>query len=129
MNHVIEAIHAAFQMEIANQFTTTEHTLTVTLPDHGRIVITAQPIDAYSGKPVATPQPAHDAHTFHYIHQHDYGYGHADEQPLNRLMLHNLAECRAYVDDVCHTFLVAQIHDNEITFPDGAGYVLMINNA
>ncbi len=127
-NPVIEAIQAAFQMEIANQFTTKDDTLVVTLPDGGHLTIGATPITPTAKQ--APHQPAtHSEHTYHYVHQHDFGYGNGDEQSLTRLLLRSEEDCRSYLDDVCHTFLDATFRDYEITFPDGSAYLLTVDPA
>ena len=133
INPVIEAVQAAFNLEIANQFTVTDNTLTITLPDHTRLLITAEPVSTPGTPTPAAPHQSAtspDTHTYHYLHQHDFDSGATDARPpLGRLLLHNLAECQAYLDDVCHSFLVANIRDNEITFPDGTAYLMTINYA
>lgn len=43
-NPVIEAIVAAFSLEITNPFTLTQQTLVITFPDQSRAVINAQQI-------------------------------------------------------------------------------------
>lgn len=127
-NPVTETIQAAFQMEIANQFTTKGDTLTLTLPDGGHLTIAATAVTPTAhAKPHQTT--THDAHTYHYVHQHDFGYGNDEHQALERLLLRNMEDCRSYLDDVCHTFLDAKFHDFEITFPDGTAYLLTVEPA
>lgn len=117
INPVMEAIHTAFRWEIANQFTTTEQTLTITLTDGTRAVISAPQ--------VATPTKPHrpvinrNQHTYHYTHQTD----------DKKFILHNLEECRVYLDDVCHTFLNATVRDNEVIFSDGSAYLVTVTTA
>ncbi len=126
-NPVMESIQAAFQMEIANQFTVKDDTLVLTLPDQSRLVIGANPITPTKHTQPNTPTAKH---TYHYVHQHDFGYGNADEhQPLQRLLLRNMEDCRSYLDDVCQTLLDAAFHDFEITFPDGSAYLLTVDPA
>lgn len=118
----MEAIHAAFRLEIANQFTTTDESLTVTLFNGTRAVIGAPQVTPAT---TASPHPtfSHDTHTYHYTHQAD------GEKSHSRLTLHNMEECRVYLDDVCHTFLNATIHDNEVVFPDGTAYLVTVTTA
>ena len=128
-NPVIEAIYAAFQLEIANQFTLTDHALMVTLPDQNCIAIRAPQVTASATNTAPTTDfhTTRDAHTYHYIHQHNFTTD--TKHPLPKLLLHNGEECRAYLDDICHTFLNATIRDNEITFPDSTTYLVMLDPA
>lgn len=118
----MEAIQAAFKLEIANPFTTTATTLTVALSDGGHAVIGATLVSPTVHTTSQTPSPS--THTYHYRHQHDFDG--ADNQPMQRLLLRNIADCRSYLDDVCHTFLAGTWRDNEVTFPDGTVYLITI---
>ena len=122
-NPVMEVIQTAFQMEIANEMTTTTEGLVVTLADHKRVLITTTPITTG----ITQPHPKPDTHTYHYIHQHDFGYGQVDEiKTVKRLTLRNIEDCRSYLDDVCESFLNATNRDFEITFADGTAYLITI---
>lgn len=113
-NPVIETIYAAFKIEIANQFTLDEATITLTLPNQSRVEITAPRVDATTTPHTNQTPIINAAHTYHYTQQN------------GRLLLHNLEECRVYLDDVCQTFLNATIRDNEVTFPDNTAYLVMV---
>ncbi len=123
-NSIIQALDAAFKLEIANQFILTDNTLTVTLPDQKQIVINAQCI-----KTDANNKPQHltlpiDTHSYEYVHQHDFSSN--EQQPLQRLLLRNIEDCRAYVDDVCQNLLDVPVHDFEVQFSDGTTYLITI---
>jgi len=124
INPVMTAIYAAFKLEIANQFIFDNYALTITLPDQSKLAITAIPVQPHSTRaaPPNSTTPRND-HTFHYLHQHDFT---ADNRPLGKLLLHNLEECRAYLDDVCTTFLYAHIHDGEIQISNNTTYLITI---
>lgn len=121
-NPVIEAIFAAFRLEITNPFTLTQQTLVITFPDQSHAVIRAPQVVHTSNTKYTAPKTAlKQTHTYHYRHRHDYG------QPHNELLtLHNAEECRAYLDDICHNLLNATVRDCEITFPNGARYLLTV---
>lgn len=122
-NPVIEAIFAAFRLEITNPFTLTQQTLVITFPDQSHAVIRAPQVTPASLSNDDTPAftTIKHPHTYHYRHRHDYG------QPHNELLtLHNTEECRAYLDDICHNLLNATVCDCEITFPNGARYLLTV---
>lgn len=111
-NPVIEAIYAAFKLEIANQFVLNHDTLELTLPGQSRLIIAAHKVNpATNNSHQATLT---NTHTYHYT------------QTDQRLLLHNIEECRAYLDDVCHNLLDVPVHDFEITFPDGTVYLITI---
>ncbi|MBO4726370.1 MAG: hypothetical protein J5598_02080 [Clostridia bacterium] len=123
-NPVMETIAAAFKLEIANHFTITDNLLTLTLPDHNHIKIQAMLVTTRLNTNHAAHIVPRDHHTFHYIHQHDFT---AENHSLEKLLLHNLNECRAYIDDVCITFLNAVMCDGEIQFFDGTKYLITVD--
>ena len=124
INPVSAVLQAAFNLEIANPFTVHDNTITVTLPHGDTVVITVFPLT-----PITHTIPPHrpTEHTYHYEHQHDFTA--TPDQPLARLILHNLEDCRSYLDDVCHTFINAEVRDFELTFPDGAVYLITVDPA
>lgn len=120
-NPIMEAIYAAFQLEIANQFTLTNNALHVVLPNQQTLVITAHQVghrNAQSLQPTFIPQ----THTYHYQHN----LNARTNATSARLTLHNLEECRIYLDDVCHNLINATVHDCELTLPDGTIYLLTV---
>ena len=124
INPVIEAIYAAFKLEIGNQFFLTNNSIVVTFPDQSRAVISApQVAPSPDSLNLVTPDipPLNSTHTYHYLHQHDF-----NQQSESLLNLQNLEDCRAYLDDVCQNLLSVPVHDFEITFPDGTIYLLTI---
>ncbi len=123
-NPIIQAIDAAFKLEVANQCTLTENTLTVTLPNQAYVIINAQCIKADANNKTQHLTLPIDAHSYEYVHQHDFS---SDEhQPLQRLLLRNIEDCRAYVDDVCQNLLDVPVHDFEVQFSDGTTYLITI---
>ena len=122
-NPVMEVIYTAFQLEIDNDFVFNQNCLTVNLPNQKQIMISAPQIST-TDRPFSQPLISPNKHTYHY----QYHLKHSDTtQPNPRLFLHNLEECRVYLDDICNTFLTARVHDFEITFPDGTVYLLMVS--
>ena len=123
INPVMEALYAAFQLEIANQFTFTKNALRITLPDQTYLIVRA-----YHVNPVASPAMTHSisvpkhAHTYHFLHLHDFN----NAQDTDRLVLQSLEDCCAYIDDVCRNLLNATLRDLEVTFPDGTAYLITV---
>ncbi len=110
-NPVIEAIYAAFKLEIANQFDLHDNILELTLPNQQRLMIAAPKVNTV---PITDYTIPNDTHSYHY------------KQTNKRLLIHNIEECRAYLDDVCHNLLNVPVHDFELTFPDGTVYLITI---
>ena len=102
-NPVIEAIFAAFRLEITNPFTLTQPTLIITFPDQSRAVINVQQIGPTSPSAnaplISTPN---NTHTWQYLHQH-----HSKQHSTQLLTLQSIEDCRAYLDDICHNLLNA----------------------
>ena len=117
---VIQAIQSAFSNEIANDFQFTNHSLTVTLPNKKKLNIVV-PLIVAPTQLLTQPffRSSKMIHTYHYLHQ--------NEKILPaRLTLQSIEDCRSYVDDICQTMLNANMRDNEITFPDGSVYLIII---
>lgn len=119
---ILQTMQAIFQKEIANNFTLNANQIKLTLPNHTNVTITAQSLNESAQIPNDI-QTHTSQHTFHYLHQHDFD---ASRQQLDYLVLNNLEECRAYVDDICRTLLHATVHDFEVTFSNNAKYLIQI---
>lgn len=116
-NPVMEAIQAAFKIEVANQFTTTSNSIIVTLSNKEHVRIEALPI------PVVQHRET-DQQNYCTVQQHSYHYNQMP-QP-HSVVLQNIEDCRSYLDDVCHTLINATFHDFEVTIPDGRTYLITI---
>ena len=117
-NPVIKIIHTVFQSELANTFIFNNEQLTVVLPNHHQLLISAPCIKSKHHHAIPNLNST-QRHTYHYQYQQKH------VSPNTRLTLHNLEECRIYLDDICHTFLNACIRDFEIIFSDGTTYLLL----
>ena len=118
-NPVMEALIAAFQLEITNHFSLTDDALLLTLPNQSHLKIEVIQVNPNSTHTMSiSADIPRNHHTFHYFT--------AENRPLQKLTLHNIAECRAYLDDACLTFLNARLHNGEIQFPDSTAYLIII---
>ena len=124
INPVIEAIYAAFKIEVANQFFLTNNSLVIHFPNQTRAVINALQVRPVPVElPLNTPSipNINGTHTFHYLHQHDF-----DQGDTQLLTLQSIADCRAYLADVCENLLNVINRDFEIEFSDGTAFLLTI---
>lgn len=125
-NILIDFVEVVFKQEIANPYTTTEHTVIIDFPDRTQAIIAAHPVAGHFPRRPVLP-PLRDEHSYHYVHQHDYGYGRDPEVlELNKLTLRSLEDCRVYLQDACENLLAAEFNDFEVTFKSGPVYLLTI---
>lgn len=125
INPVIEALYAAFRLEIANQFVLSDDSLVVTFPDQTRAIINAQQVVASpntTNAHISIASAFNSTHTYHYQHRRDF-----DPQAPALLTLQNIEDCRSYLDDVCQNLLSVPVHDFEVTFPDQTVYLITID--
>lgn len=125
-NILLDFVLNVFSLEIANHYTHTEHAVIIDFPDHTQAIIAAHPVAGYFPRRSVLPPLTKD-HSYHYVHQHDYGYGREPEVvELNKLTLRSLEDCRVYLQDACENLLAAEFNDFEITFHSGPVYLLTI---
>lgn len=125
-NILLDFVINVFNLEIANHYTTTEHAVIIDFPDRTQAVIAAHPVAGHFPRRPVLP-PLRQDHSYHYVHQHDYGYGREPEVlGLNKLTLRGWEDCRVYLQDACETLLAAEFNDFEITFDSGPVYLLTI---
>ena len=125
-NILLDFVQVVFSQEIANHYTVTEHAVVIDFPDRTQAVIAAHPVAGHFPRHPVLP-PLRKDHSYHYVHQHDYGYGRDPEvSELNKLTLRGLEDCRVYLQDACETLLAATFNDFEVTFDSGPVYLLTI---
>ncbi|MCQ2381845.1 MAG: hypothetical protein MJ054_00915 [Clostridia bacterium] len=123
LNPVIEVIYAAFKLELANDFFLENNKLFITLKNKHRVVITAPQVSSTTALSQDTVPTTKNTHTYHYIHQDDFV---EEKRPSGLLLLNNIEECYAYIDDICQNLLNVPVRNFEVTFPDGTIYLIKI---
>ena len=125
---VVDFLETIMHTEVSNPVSRRGNTLLVSLSDHSMAKITAPQVARDTEPPVQTEAKIQNIATLKYVMQHDYGYG-ADTQPLiiNKIELHNMDECRTYVEDAVQTQLNAYFTNYLIEFIDaGDKYLLAV---
>ena len=114
---VIDFIQSMMRTEITNPVSRRGNVLLVSLSDHSMARIVAPQVPRDTQPPVQTEARVHNLATWRYITEHDFGYG--DEhfgEPLKKLELHNMDECRTYVEDAVITQFNAYFTNGLIEF-------------
>lgn len=97
---VIDFIQSMMRTEITNSISRHGNTIIVNLSDHTIAQIKAPQVARDTLPKKRTEAKIQNLATWRYITEHDFGYG--DEHhgaPIKKLELHNLDECRTYIED------------------------------
>ena len=123
---VVDFLETMMRTEITNPVSRRGNTLVVSLSDHTMAKIAAPKVDRDTTPPVQTEAKIQNIATLRYIMQHDYGYGDENRTQLNRLELHNMDECRTYVEDAVQSQLNAYFTNYLIEFMNGEKFMLSV---
>ncbi len=124
---VIDFLATMMHTEISNPIQRDGDVLWVTLSDQTTARITAPKVDRSTIPPEQSEATVHNIATLRYVMQHDYGYGDENvNHKINQLELHNLDECRTYLEDAIGSQLNAYFTNYLIEFMNGEKYLLSI---
>ena len=124
---VIDFLNNMMQREISNPVSYRRKALLVNLSNHAIVRVIAPKVPRNTQPPNQTEAQIHNFATLRYILQHDYGYGkEPEQQKLNKLELHNLDECRTYIEDVINNQLNAYFTNGLIEFMNGEKFMISI---
>ena len=123
---VVDFLETITHSEITNAVSRQGDTLSITLTDGTCAEITAPKVARDTVPPVQVEAKVENIATIRYVKEHDYGYGDENRKELNRLELHNMDECRTYIEDAISTQLNAYFTNNLIEFYNGDKFMLAI---
>lgn len=124
---VIDFLQTMLHREVTNSVNRQDNTLLVSLSDKSTAMIVAPKVSNDTLPPEQPEAQIHNIATLRYVMQHDYGYGDKRERrKLNKLELHNLDECRTYVEDAIGSQLNAYFTNYLIEFMNGEKYLLSV---
>ena len=124
---VIDFLQTMLHREVTNSVSRQDNTLLVSLSDKSTAMIVAPKVSNDTLPPEQPEAQIHNIATLRYVMQHDYGYGDKRERrKLNKLELHNLDECRTYVEDAIGSQLNAYFTNYLIEFMNGEKYLLSV---
>ena len=123
---VVDFLESITHSEITNAVSRQGDTLSITLTDGTCAEITAPKVARDTVPPVQVEAKVENIATIRYVKEHDYGYGDENRKELNRLELHNMEECRTYIEDAISTQLNAYFTNNLIEFYNGDKFMLAI---
>lgn len=123
---VVDFLETITHSEITNAVSRQGDTLSITLTDGTCAEITAPKVARDTVPPVQVEAKVENIATIRYVKEHDYGYGDENRKELNRLELHNMEECRTYIEDAISTQLNAYFTNNLIEFYNGDKFMLAI---
>lgn len=123
---VVNFLESMMRREITNPVSRRGNSLVLSLTDHTMVKVTAPKVPADTLPPVQKEAKIQNIQTLRYVMQHDYGYGEEDRTELNRLELHNLDECRTYIEDAITSQLNAYFTNYLIEFYNGDKFMLAI---
>ena len=124
---VVDFLATIMRTEITNPVQRKDDALWVELTDQTVARITAPKVARETLPPEQTEATVHNIETLRYVMQHDYGYGDENEHhAINQLTLHNLDECRTYVEDAIGSQLNAYFTNYLIEFMNGEKYLLAV---
>lgn len=123
---VVDFLETITHSEITNAVSRQGDTLSITLTDGTCAEITAPKVARDTVPPVQVEAKMENIATIRYVKEHDYGYGDENRKELNRLELHNMEECRTYIEDAISTQLNAYFTNNLIEFYNGDKFMLAI---
>ena len=123
---VVDFLENITHSEITNAVSRQGDTLSITLTDGTCAEITAPKVARDTVPPVQVEAKVENIATIRYVKEHDYGYGDENRKELNRLELHNMEECRTYIEDAISTQLNAYFTNNLIEFYNGDKFMLAI---
>lgn len=123
---VVNFLESMMRREITNPVSRRGNSLVLSLTDHTMVKVTAPKVPADTLPPVQKEAKIQNIQTLRYVMQHDYGYGKEDRTELNRLELHNLDECRTYIEDAITSQLNAYFTNYLIEFYNGDKFMLTI---
>mgnify|MGYP003571486241 CR=1 FL=1 len=114
---VIDFIQSMMRTEITNPVSRRGNVLLISLSDHTMARVTAPKVARDTLPPPQTEAKIQNIATLRYVMEHDYGYGDENRgNPINKLELHNLDECRTYVEDAVGSQFNAYFTNNLIEF-------------
>ena len=114
---VIDFLDSIMHREVSNPVSRRGNTLLVSLSDHTQARIAAPKVPRDTLPPKQTEAKIQNIATLRYVMEHDYGYGEDRRgMELNKLELHNIDECRTYVEDAVTTQLNAYFTNYLIEF-------------
>ena len=124
---VIDFLDSMMRREISNPVSRRGNKLLVSLSDHTMACVAAPKVPRDTLPPKRTEAKIQNLATWRYITEHDYGYGddHFGEE-INRLELHNMDECRTYVEDAVSSQLNAYFTNYLIEFMNGEKFIQVI---
>ena len=126
-NFVIDFLAMMMRREIKNMVQYHNNELLVNLSDRTTALITAPKVSRDTLPPEQTEATIHNLATWRYVMQHDYGYGDNYEHTvLNKLLLHDIDECRTYVEDAVGSQLNAYFTNYLIEFMNGEKFLLAV---
>ena len=123
---VVNFLESMMRREITNPVSRRGNSLVLSLTDHTMVKVTAPKVPADTLPPVQKEAKIQNIQTLRYVMQHDYGYGEENRTELNRLELHNLDECRTYIEDAITSQLNAYFTNYLIEFYNGDKFMLAI---
>lgn len=123
---VVDFLETMMRTEITNPVSRRGNTLLISLSDHTMAKVAAPKVPRDTLPPVRTEATIQNIATLRYVMQHDYGYGQEDRDHLNRLELHNMDECRTYVEDAVKSQLNAYFTNYLIEFMNGEKFMLTV---
>ena len=123
---VVNFLESMMRREITNPVSRRGNSLVLSLTDHTMVKVTAPKVPADTLPPIQKEAKIQNIQTLRYVMQHDYGYGEEDRTELNRLELHNLDECRTYIEDAITSQLNAYFTNYLIEFYNGDKFMLAI---
>ena len=123
---VVDFLETITHSEITNVVSRQGDTLSITLTDGTCAEITAPKVARDTIPPVQVEAKVENIATIRYVKEHDYGYGDENRKELNRLELHNMEECRTYIEDAISTQLNSYFTNNLIEFYNRDKFMLAI---
>ena len=123
---VVDFLETIMHTEISNPVCRRGNTLLISLSDHTMAKVAAPKVARDTLPPVQTEAKIQNIATLRYVMQHDYGYGQEDRTQINRLELHNMDECRTYVEDAVESQLNAYFTNYLIEFMNGEKFMLSV---
>ena len=123
---VIDFLQTIMRTEISNPVSRRGKSLLISLSDHTMAMVNAPKVARETLPPTQTEAKVQNIATLRYVMQHDYGYGEEGRTTLNKLELHNLDECRTYIEDAISSQLNAYFTNYLIEFYNGEKFLLAV---
>ena len=122
---VINFLQSMMHTEISNHLSREADTLFINLSNHKTARVMAPKVPRETPPPTQIEATVHNIATLLYITHHNYGYG-IPHKKIKKLYLHNLDECRTYLEDAVTSQLNAYFTNYLIEFMNGEKFMLSV---